>query len=96
MRGRVMALWSLVFLGSTPIGAPLVGSVAAHFGVRVAMGLGAVATVLTAVAAAFALWRLREPLGDVAGSGTAPVPESETVGAVRRRELAFAEGDARG
>ena len=25
MRGRVMALYSVVFLGSTPIGAPLVG-----------------------------------------------------------------------
>ena len=25
MRGRVMALYSIVFLGSTPIGAPLVG-----------------------------------------------------------------------
>ena len=25
MRGRVMALWAMVFLGSTPIGAPLIG-----------------------------------------------------------------------
>ena len=30
MRGRVMALYSVVFLGSTPIGAPLVGWLAAE------------------------------------------------------------------
>ena len=29
MRGRVMALWAMVFLGSTPIGSPLIGSIAA-------------------------------------------------------------------
>ena len=46
MRGRVMALWAIVFLGSTPIGAPLTGLVAAHFGARAALGMGAVATLL--------------------------------------------------
>ena len=32
MRGRVMALYSVVFLGSTPIGAPFVGWLAAGLG----------------------------------------------------------------
>ena len=32
MRGRVMALWAIVFLGSTPIGAPLIGLLAGRYG----------------------------------------------------------------
>ena len=59
MRGRVMALWAIVFLGSTPIGAPITGVVAAHFGARAALGMGAVATLVTAVWAATALRRIR-------------------------------------
>lgn len=33
-RGRIMALYGVVFLGSTPIGAPLVGWLGEHFGAR--------------------------------------------------------------
>jgi MFS family permease len=32
MRGRVMALWSVAFLGSTPIGGPIVGWIGEHIG----------------------------------------------------------------
>lgn len=35
-RGRVMALYSVVFLGTTPLGSPLVGWLAETFGVRTA------------------------------------------------------------
>lgn len=42
MRGRVLALQSMVFLGTTPIGGPLVGWVAESFGARWALVLGAV------------------------------------------------------
>jgi MFS family permease len=59
MRGRVMALWAIVFLGSTPIGAPLTGFVAGHFGVRVALGAPAVAVMLAGVGGALALRRIR-------------------------------------
>jgi MFS family permease len=45
MRGRVMALYFVVFLGSTPIGAPIVGWIAQQFNPRVALGLGGVATI---------------------------------------------------
>ena len=45
MRGRVLALQAMVFLGSTPIGGPLVGWVAERLGARYAIGLGAVACV---------------------------------------------------
>jgi MFS family permease len=42
MRGRVMALFSVVFLGSTPIGAPIMGWVSQQFGPRAAIGAGGV------------------------------------------------------
>jgi MFS family permease len=43
MRGRVMALLMAIALGGTPVGAPVVGWVADHFGPRWAMGIGALA-----------------------------------------------------
>jgi len=46
MRGRVMALYFVLFLGSTPIGAPIVGWVAETFDPRGALLLGGTATVL--------------------------------------------------
>jgi MFS family permease len=53
MRGRVMGIYMLMFLGGAPIGAPLTGLVAQHFGARVslvAQGLTAVvATIVIAV-----------------------------------------------
>ncbi|MFK2879424.1 MFS transporter [Rhodanobacter hydrolyticus] len=41
MRGRVMALRIAVAMGGTPIGAPIVGWIADHFGPRWALGVGA-------------------------------------------------------
>ncbi len=41
MRGRVMAIYMAIFLGCTPLGAPLVGWVADTFGPRWAIGVGA-------------------------------------------------------
>jgi MFS family permease len=46
MRGRVLALLSVVFLGSTPIGSPIVGAVSELTDVRVALALGGAATGL--------------------------------------------------
>ena len=46
MRGRVLALLSVVFLGSTPIGSPIIGVVAEALGPRVAVGVGGLATAL--------------------------------------------------
>lgn len=45
MRGRVMSLWTVAFIGSTPVGAPIVGWVAETAGPRWALGLGAIAAV---------------------------------------------------
>ena len=56
LRGRVMAMYAVVFIGTTPIGAPIVGWVAQQFGPRAGMLLGAVAVLL---AAAIATWLAR-------------------------------------
>jgi MFS family permease len=45
MRGRVLALQAMLFLGSTPIGGPIVGWVSDQFGARWAIALGAVAAI---------------------------------------------------
>ena len=50
MRGRVMALYSVVFLGSTPIGAPIAGVLAEVAGPRAGLMLGGVAALSAAVA----------------------------------------------
>ena len=43
LRGRVLALYIAILMGGTPVGAPIVGWVAAEFGPRMAILLGAVA-----------------------------------------------------
>jgi MFS family permease len=58
MRGRVMALWGVAFLGSTPIGGPVVGWIGEHIGPRVALGLGGVATLVCGLLAYPALLRV--------------------------------------
>jgi MFS family permease len=50
MRGRALALTTVVFLGSTPIGGPIAGFVSEHVGARAGLMLGAVGT------AAVVLW----------------------------------------
>jgi MFS family permease len=52
MRGRVMALYSVVFLGSTPIGAPLTGWLAQSYDPRVAL-------LLAGLSGLFAAWAAR-------------------------------------
>jgi MFS family permease len=55
MRARVMAIYFVLFLGSTPIGAPIVGWLSETFNARVALGAGAAATL---AACAYGLARL--------------------------------------
>ncbi len=49
MRGRVMALFMMVFVGGTPLGAPVVGWITDTYGARVGFAFGG---VISAVAAA--------------------------------------------
>lgn len=69
IRGRVMALYLTIFMGGTPIGAPVLGLVANELGARWAMGVGALAASLAALVAV--LWmrstrdlRIRRGVGD--------------------------------
>lgn len=49
MRGRVMSLYAIAFLGSTPIGAPLMGWISDTSSPRVALVIGAVAAMVASV-----------------------------------------------
>jgi MFS family permease len=61
MRGRVMALWAVAFLGSTPIGGPIAGAVSEHFGGRAGLGLAAAACLAAAGLGILARRRIRTP-----------------------------------
>ncbi|HTL85407.1 MAG TPA: MFS transporter [Acidimicrobiia bacterium] len=58
MRGRVMALYAIAFLGSTPIGSPIIGWISAVWGPRIGFAVGGVAAILAGVAAAWSLTRV--------------------------------------
>jgi MFS family permease len=59
MRGRVMALYGIVFLGSTPIGGPIAGAVGEHLGARVGLASGGIVAVAAGAAALWLLSRRR-------------------------------------
>jgi MFS family permease len=48
MRGRVMALWTVSFLGTTPIGGPVIGAIGEHVGARWGLFVGGVAALIAA------------------------------------------------
>ena len=52
MRGRVLSIYMMFFLGSTPLGSPLIGWVADAWGPRIAIAVGGMSAVLTALVAA--------------------------------------------
>jgi len=60
MRGRVMALYAIAFLGSTPIGGPIVGWVSQQFGPRAGFALGGIAAIVATAAAGWSIARQRE------------------------------------
>ena len=59
MRGRVMGLYMLVFLGGTPLGSPLAGWLAATYGARLSVIAGGVISALAAVIVAVMVARRR-------------------------------------
>lgn len=71
MRGRVMALYSVVFLGGTPIGAPIAGWSAEVLGPRWGLALGGLVAVAVGLVG---LWAVRR-------RGTLGVPEPEPLAA---------------
>ncbi|MFZ0324895.1 MAG: MFS transporter [Actinomycetes bacterium] len=57
VRGRVMGLYMLVFMGGTPLGSPLVGWVADAYGPRWSIALGGAVSAVAALVAASLLLR---------------------------------------
>jgi MFS family permease len=70
MRGRVLALQAMLFLGSTPIGGPIVGWVAQEFGARWSILLGAAACLAAGVWGMTTVRRAERAAADGTGSGT--------------------------
>jgi MFS family permease len=71
MRGRVMALWALAWLGSTPVGGPIVGWVGQVAGARWSLVIGGAAALVGGILALPALSRIDRRIGraaDPAGS----------------------------
>jgi MFS family permease len=49
MRGRVMSLWGVAWMGSTPVGGPLVGWVGEEFGARWSLLIGGIPTIAVGI-----------------------------------------------
>jgi MFS family permease len=74
MRGRVMALYGLVFLGSTPVGGPLLGWISGRWGARWGLGLGGVLSLAAALAAVSSI-RARRGAAALAAADLAGPPD---------------------
>ncbi|UUN27589.1 MFS transporter [Streptomyces sp. FIT100] len=57
MRGRVMSLYMMVFVGGTPLGAPIVGWITDTYGVRAGFATGGAVAIAAAVAIGLILAR---------------------------------------
>jgi MFS family permease len=69
MRGRVMSLWAVAFLGSTPIGGPLIGWLIATTNARIGLAVGGVSALVAAGIGIIAVVKLKEPRAAI---GTGP------------------------
>lgn len=93
MRGRVMALYQMVFMGSTPLGAPLVGWIAQAWSPRWSVGIGSVTSILVAVIAA--IWAKKHWRVQVHYQWHRPYLEFDGPGEryARKRELTLGQTD---
>jgi MFS family permease len=88
MRGRVMALWAVAWLGSTPIGGPIVGWVGQNLGARWGLVIGGATALACGIAALPALSRIdrrraaEEAAGEAAeeAAGGPPPPDRPPAG----------------
>lgn len=49
MRGRVMALWSIGFQGTTPIGGPIIGYISDHSNPRIGLAVGGISAIVAGI-----------------------------------------------
>jgi len=78
MRGRVMALWSVAWLGSTPIGGPIVGWMGQHLGARWSLVVGGLAALAAGLAGYASLVRI-DRRATAAAEAAALEPTVETL-----------------
>jgi predicted MFS family arabinose efflux permease len=64
MRGRVMALWTVAFMGSTPVGGPIVGWIGEHVGPRWALATGGIACLVAAAYGLHEQRRIQQPASE--------------------------------
>jgi len=69
LRGRVMALYMMIFMGGTPIGAPVIGWIGETFGARWTLLLGGLLTMIGVAVSAGWYARRRRVLTGVSGPG---------------------------
>ncbi|MGH2884906.1 MAG: MFS transporter, partial [Solirubrobacteraceae bacterium] len=74
MRGRVVALYIMAFMGSTAIGGPLVGVAGQVFGPRASLGVGAVGCLAAVVLALAFGQNARRRAGTASSRTSSPVP----------------------
>jgi MFS family permease len=88
MRGRVMGLYMLVFAGTAPLGAPIIGWLADAFGARASLLVGGTVSAVAAVVA----MGLQVRIGRAAGAGS-EVHAQTPAPAQRAQAQAGAEGE---
>lgn len=87
MRGRIMALWTMAFLGNRPLAAVIDGVAADLFGPRAAMSVGA-------TVALFGVWSVRRlDRSDLRGRSRGPFPSGSPQPPVSERPQHFCDGD---
>jgi MFS family permease len=59
MRGRVMALYAIAFLGSTPVGSPIIGWICSVWGPRSGFAIGGIAALISGFVAWLSFARIR-------------------------------------
>ncbi|MEU6894020.1 MFS transporter [Streptomyces sp. NPDC046557] len=79
MRGRVMALFMMVFTGGTPLGAPLVGWITDTYGARIGMAAGGAVSLVSALAIAVVLSRVGNLSVRLSRRGLTFVPAQRTL-----------------
>jgi MFS family permease len=62
MRGRVMALWTVAFIGTTPIGGPAIGWISENASPRWGLLVGAMAALIAALIGLLSVRRNAEAL----------------------------------
>ena len=92
MRGRVMSLWAVAFMGTTPVGGPLLGWIVATTNGRVGLGVGALACLLAAAIGVTAAWKLTPRLGQRTRNAASPIGVSSVL--TYRRDRGVRRPDA--